>query len=141
MFARPARLPLVTGNAECLTTWGVSGLQLLQSSSSTTAGLTEIIGLNNPEDFERLAEDAMAKSWVLTQEVVNTRPGPATIDLIDKISDTVCQVADVAGVHWQYAQQQLVAKCCQQSCNYYRARVWELKAHEGLASILSAVLN
>ena len=48
-------------------------------SSSTTAGLMEIVGLNSPEDFERLAEDAIAKSRVLTQEVVNTRPGPATV--------------------------------------------------------------
>ena len=49
------------------------------ASSSTTAGLMEIVGLNSPEDFERLAEDAIAKSQVLTQEVVNTRPGPATV--------------------------------------------------------------
>ena len=79
MSARPARLPLGAGNAECLTVWGVSGLQSPQSSSSTTAGLLEIVGLNSPEDVERLAEDAIAKSRVLTQEVVNTRPGPATV--------------------------------------------------------------
>ena len=79
MSARPARLPLGAGNAECLTAWGVSALLSPQSSSSTTAGLMEIVGLNSPEDFERLAEDAIAKSRVLTQEVVNTRPRPATV--------------------------------------------------------------
>ena len=104
MFARLARLPLGAGDAECLTAWGVSGLQSPQSFSSTTAGLAEIVGLNSPEDFERLAEDAITKSRVLTQEVVNTRPGPATVHLIVEISGTACQVADVARVHWRYAQ-------------------------------------
>ncbi len=66
------------------------------SSSSSKPGLFKVLGLHQPQDFPRLAKEAVAKAHVLRELIRSSPPSLMTLQWTDDISDTLCRVADVA---------------------------------------------
>eukprot|EP00803_Ostreobium_quekettii_P010274 evm.model.scf_4676.1 EVM.evm.TU.scf_4676.1 scf_4676:104-2674(-) len=110
-------------------------------STSASPGLIGIAGLHAPQDFEKLARDAIKRCGALAREAGAGPAGPATVGLVDEISDGLCRVADaaefVASAHRDADWRATAGRAALMMGDCIR----ELNADEGLNSALSAVVD
>eukprot|EP00887_Chlorella_sp_A99_P005743 scaffold1.g5743.t1 len=108
---------------------------------STATGFAGMAAIQQPGDWQRATAEAVAECTELVQRVVITPPSAATVQLLDDISDTLCQVLDAAefcrNVHaapeWRAA--------AQQTCIDLGTYVHDLNTHYGIYSALVHALD
>ena len=68
------------------------------SSSNSVKGLFGIPNLRTPNDFHKFSESSLSKAENIYQELKTTKVAPSEVIIrLDKLSDTLCRVVDLAG--------------------------------------------
>mmetsp|Transcript_2861 Transcript_2861/g.4358 ORF Transcript_2861/g.4358 Transcript_2861/m.4358 type:complete len:707 (-) Transcript_2861:163-2283(-) len=65
-------------------------------NSSSSTGVFGIEGLHKPENLVSKAKEAKRKCEILLDQALEAKPSTEVLDLIDELSDTACQVVDLA---------------------------------------------
>ena len=113
------------------------------STQIQPTGLFDNTMLSKPDGFQTSAHEAITKSILLVDEI-NSRagsPGIGIIDKMDKLSDTLCRVADLAECIRQVHPDQEVAQRAQEACLEISNYVEQLNTNTGLHRALRAFMD
>lgn len=115
----------------------------LVSQQQQATGLFDNLLLSKNDGFGIAASEAIKKSTQLVDQINSraSRPGIEVVDMMDELSDTLCQVADLSECIRQVHPDQKVAQEAQQACLVISNCVEQLNTNTGLHKALGAFID
>lgn len=112
----------------------VAAVRRRRAYSTRTTGLFNKAQLQNPQDWVTYAQDTIKRCQPIVEQAVTAPASANTIQLLDDISDHLCQVYDAAefcrNVHANAEWQQQAVEALMVTARY----IQELNMHQGLYS-------
>ncbi|XP_078694210.1 mitochondrial intermediate peptidase-like [Branchiostoma floridae x Branchiostoma belcheri] len=104
-------------------------------------GLFEVPELTSPAGFQRAEAKVAAEAAELVKATIATETGIQVVQLFDKLSDTLCRVADLADCIRVVHPNAKFAHAAQQTCFNIGALVEQLNTNIGLYDALKRLLH
>eukprot|EP00742_Colponemidia_sp_Colp-10_P010969 GILJ01012115.1.p1 GENE.GILJ01012115.1~~GILJ01012115.1.p1 ORF type:complete len:684 (+),score=68.25 GILJ01012115.1:41-2092(+) len=106
---------------------------------SSHSGLFGLTGFHSPADLLTLASRLTSKIANLSTRLSNDTPSLSTIQLLDEISNSICEVLDVAELCKIVHPSRDYVASARQVCDMLQSMIIELNTHHGIYGSLSAL--
>jgi Zn-dependent oligopeptidase len=104
-------------------------------------GLFHLDGLSHPSDFVRIANKAVQRTDELVLHVCRQGVRPASLEVVDEVSDVLCRVMDAAELCRNVHVDPAYVAAADEVYMVMSRQVQRLNVHEGLHRVLSTLLD
>ena len=104
-------------------------------------GLFHLDGLSRPADFMRIANKAVQRADELILQVCRQGAVPASLEIVDDVSDTLCRVMDAAELCRNVHVDPAYVAAADEVYMVMSRHLQRLNVHEGLHGVFSTLLD